>query len=995
MATGITGSTYYQDGYTDSTAVNGTTYYYTITTEDISGESLFSKEVSATPGAALLPAPSLSAAPQPTQIVLKWTAIAGATSYNLYRSTDNSNYQCYLKNLAGPTFADTNVVSGTAYYYRVYAVDTDGEGSASNTIVATPGGYAPIAPTGLDAYGNNGYVSLYSGGSTGATSYNVYRGTTPGGEGASPYVTGVGASYNDFGVVNGTTYYYKMSAVDGNGESGLSKEAVATPGSTQLPAPTLALTPGSAQVTARWSAVSGATGYNLYRSTDNSNFTEIKSNVSVTTAADTGLTNGVTYYYEVAAVSAGGEGAVSAHAAATPGAAMLPVPTGVRAFNRSNRVDVQWNPVAGATSYNVYRSTTAGGEGTVPYATGVTSGNSYGPYYQDYGVTANTTYYYTVTAVNGGAESAQSGEVSATVGAAVLPPPTLTASAAAAQVNLTWNAVSGATSYDLYRSTDNSTWRVLATGVTATTYADSAVTAGVTYYYYVESTQAAGNSGGSNTVSATPGASALPAPTAVRAGQNGGSSNYVAWNPVLGATSYNVYRGASAGGEGTVPYATGVTTTNQYGNYFTDNGATNGTTYYYTVTAVSGSSESVQSTEASVTTGGTALAGPTLTATAGSGQVILTWSAVTGATSYDVFRSTDNSNFTTVKTGLTTTTYTDTGVANGVTYYYFVAGVNTVGNGSGSNTVSATPGITGLAAPTGVLAYPNGGVNLYVRWNPVLGASSYNVYRSLTPGSEGVVPYALNVTSSGSGTYYFYDGGLTTGTTYYYTVTAVNSSSQSAQSTETSVTPGGTIPGALALSASSSGTQIVLHWSAAVGAASYALFRSTDNYNFTYYRTGLTATTFTDTAVTPGVTYYYIVAAANTAGLGPNSSTVSATPGTATLTAPTAPRTDPGNGVNTLYWNPVVGGISYNVYRSTTAGGEGAAPYAAGVTASNRFGFYYQDYGVTNGTTYYYKITTVSPPAKAPRRPRRAERPARRLSRLRPWSPTSPAARSI
>ena len=70
LATGITGSTFYQDSYTDSTAANGTTYYYTITTEDISGESVFSKEVSATPGVALLPAPSLTASPQPAQVVL-------------------------------------------------------------------------------------------------------------------------------------------------------------------------------------------------------------------------------------------------------------------------------------------------------------------------------------------------------------------------------------------------------------------------------------------------------------------------------------------------------------------------------------------------------------------------------------------------------------------------------------------------------------------------------------------------------------------------------------------------------------------------------------------------------------------------------------------------------------------------------------------------------------------------------------------------------------
>ena len=166
------------------------------------------------------------------------TAITGATSYNLYRSTDNNNYQCYLKNLAGPTFADTNVVSGTAYYYRVYAVGTAGQGTVSNTIVTTPGGYAPSAPPALDALAYGDHVFLGWTPSPGATSYNVYRSLTPGGEGASPYVTGVGQNYNDYAITSGTTYYYKVSAVNGNGEGSLSPEVAVTPGSTQLPAPT-------------------------------------------------------------------------------------------------------------------------------------------------------------------------------------------------------------------------------------------------------------------------------------------------------------------------------------------------------------------------------------------------------------------------------------------------------------------------------------------------------------------------------------------------------------------------------------------------------------------------------------------------------------------------------------------------------------------------------------------------------------------------------------
>jgi len=62
-----------------------------------------------------------------------------------------------------------------------------------------------------------------------------------------------------------------------------------------------------------------------------------------------------------------------------------------------------------------------------------------------------------------------------------------------------------------------------------------------------------------------------------------------------------------------------------------------------------------------------------LTATAGTAQVALSWSAVSGATSYDVMRTTTSGGlYTAVATGLTTTTYTNTGLTTGTTYYYVI-----------------------------------------------------------------------------------------------------------------------------------------------------------------------------------------------------------------------------------------------------------------------------------------------------------------------------------
>ncbi|MBO9599303.1 MAG: fibronectin type III domain-containing protein, partial [Cohnella sp.] len=163
----------------------------------------------------------------------------------------------------------------------------------------------------------------------------------------------------------------------------------------------------------------------------------------------------------------------------------------------------------------------------------------------------------------------------------------------------------------------------------------------------------------------------------------------LSWTASTGATSYTVKRAATAGG----PYtnvATAVTTTS-----YTDTGVTNGTTYYYVVSASNSAGSSANSAQVSATPTATTQvpAAPTgLTATAGNAQAALSWTASTGATSYTVKRATTTGGpYTNVATGVTTTSYTDTGLTNGTTYYYVVSATNSAGSSSNSAQVSATP----------------------------------------------------------------------------------------------------------------------------------------------------------------------------------------------------------------------------------------------------------------------------------------------------------------
>jgi len=171
-----------------------------------------------------------------------------------------------------------------------------------------------------------------------------------------------------------------------------------------------------------------------------------------------------------------------------------------------------------------------------------------------------------------------------------------------------------------------------------------------------------------------------------------------------------------------------------------------------------------------------------LTATPGNGQVTLSWNPSAGATSYDVKRSTTSGGpYTVIANDITTTSYTNTGLTNGVTYYFVVSAANSEGESPNSAEVSATPQLPVPPVPTGLTATPGNG-QVALAWNASAGATSYNVKRSTTSGG----PYA---TIASPTTNSYTNTGLSNGTTYYYVVSAVNAAGESANSSQVSATP--------------------------------------------------------------------------------------------------------------------------------------------------------------------------------------------------------------
>ena len=166
-----------------------------------------------------------------SQINLTWTDNStNEGAFLIERSSDNVTFT--LLGYAGAdvtNYVDTGLSANTTYYYRVRARNTIGDSPYSNVASAMTFNTSVVAaPTGLTATPGNAKVNLKWNAVTGATSYNVKRSTTNGG----PYVTIASPSttnYTDFGLVNGTTYYYVVSSL-GSGEEGTNPtQASATP----------------------------------------------------------------------------------------------------------------------------------------------------------------------------------------------------------------------------------------------------------------------------------------------------------------------------------------------------------------------------------------------------------------------------------------------------------------------------------------------------------------------------------------------------------------------------------------------------------------------------------------------------------------------------------------------------------------------------------------------------------------------------------------------
>jgi fibronectin type 3 domain-containing protein len=282
---------------------------------------------------------------------------------------------------------------------------------------------------------------------------------------------------------------------------------------------------------------------------------------------DSGLDGNTWYYYKVRAYAGGKFSEYTNYVSAET---TMPPPQGVTAETFStSAIKISWQNVTLATSYEVYRSETENGSYT-------SIGTSVNTEYTDTGLTADTVYYYRVRAKSGSQYSGYSAAAFAAATDLQAPAGLIASAGSSTQITLTWNSVPEATGYYIYRAASSAGNYASIGNVSGTSFNDTGLTSGTTYYYKVRSYK---NGVYSNYSAAVYAATTVAVPTNLQATAISDSQISVSWDePSGGAQYYYIYTAVSASGPWT---QTAYVSTTSY----THSGLTEGQTYYYKVRA--------------------------------------------------------------------------------------------------------------------------------------------------------------------------------------------------------------------------------------------------------------------------------------------------------------------------------------------------------------------------------------------------------------------------
>ena len=496
---------------------------------------------------------------------ISWNAVNGADKYWVYRSVDGETFDYYART-DKPSFTDGSTSIGTTYYYAVKAVAVlGGRDVSSGRSTAQSIQCRPAAPS-VSIYRASGKPQLKWNAVSGAAKYWVYRSTD--GVNFKYYDSTAKTSYTNTGALLGTKYHYRVKAVAVvNGKNVASAYSGTKSLFTTPAAPGVSIYRVNGKPQLKWSAVTGAEKYWIYRSTDGVNFKYYDSTTG-TSYTNCIAASGTEYYYKVKAAAVVNGKDVASDFSNTKSLFTTPAAPSVSITTSKGKPKLTWKAVKGADKYYIYRSTD--GKNFKYYNETDEAG------YTNYSTNIGTTYYYKVRAVKTIDGNDHKSDFSAVRSIQCRPAAVnLSISRSYGKPKLTWDAVADADKYWIYRSTDGKNFKCYDT-TTKTSYINSGAAFNTIYCYKVKAVKVVN---GRNVVSGSGSAksviTALAKPSVSITTSDG--KPYISWDAVDGATGYYVFRSTDGKNYSVLGYTTRTNYTNTASNA--------GTTYYYKVKA--------------------------------------------------------------------------------------------------------------------------------------------------------------------------------------------------------------------------------------------------------------------------------------------------------------------------------------------------------------------------------------------------------------------------
>ena len=324
---------------------------------------------------------------------VQWSYVSSAVRYDVYRSGSKSGTYKYIGTATKLNYTDTTAKPGYYYYYKVKAVTASGVKSNYSMAVTALCHCARPALNGAQYLASTGkpYLSWETVG--GAGKYYVYRSGTK--YGTYKYIgTASKNSYSDVSASPGYTYFYKVEAVSKvrTSANSVTSTVLATTCHCARPVVKPDYLASTGKPYLKWSAVTGASKYEVYRAGSQNGTYKYIGSTTKTGYTDTNASAGYAYYYKVKAISNVKSTANSSYSTVVKATCHCAKPV-VKITTSSGKPKLTWNAVAGAGKYEVYRATSKNGTYTKMFTTTNRS-------YTNTNARAGTTYYYKVKAIS-------------------------------------------------------------------------------------------------------------------------------------------------------------------------------------------------------------------------------------------------------------------------------------------------------------------------------------------------------------------------------------------------------------------------------------------------------------------------------------------------------------------------------------------------------------------------------------------------------------------